>query len=381
MSISIAQIKDRKQAGAKSQWTGKFAELLSKDISFGGKKMTDKKKVNFYNDLSILLSSGIDLRSTLDLMCEETNQKNEKEIYTGIREKVLSGASLSEAIWQTEKFSMYEYQSIKIGEETGCLSDVLQDLVGYYTKKIEQGRKMKSAFSYPLFVLGASVLAVIFMMTFVVPMFEDIFSRFGNDLPALTKAIINISHFISKHIMLIIIILTVLIIAFSLLKKQEKYRQTKAVAMLRIPFFGELIRKMYLARFCLSMSLLVNAHIPLLQALGLIKKMITFYPLQKSIAVIENDILHGKTLHESMSAFPIYDKRMISLVKVGEEVNQLGSIFNRLKTQYMDDVDYQTGMVGSILEPLMIVIIGLFVGIILIAMYLPIFKLSTSIGF
>ena len=96
---------------------------------------------------------------------------------------------------------------------------------------------------------------------------------------------------------------------------------------------------------------------------------------------MEHDIMHGKTLHESMSKFSIYDRRMLSLVKVGEEVNQLDTVFNRLKTQYMDDVDYRTGMMGSILEPLMIILIGLFVGVILIAMYLPIFKLSTSIGF
>jgi type IV pilus assembly protein PilC len=381
MAIKISQVKNKKAAASKSQWSEKFSELMTKDISFGSKKMSDKKKINFYNDLSILLSSGIDLRTTLDLMCDEAAKKDEKELYAGIRKKVLNGASLSEAIGQSGKFSMYEYQSIKIGEETGCLSAVLQDLLGYYAKKIEQQRKMKTAFSYPVFVLGASLLAVVFMMTFVVPMFEDIFTRFGNDLPAMTKMIINISNFISGNILLIIIFLLVLIIGVSLLRKQEKFRQMQAIALLRVPFFGELSRKMYLARFCLSMSLLTNAHIPLLQALSLVRKMITFYPLQKSIDIIENDILHGKTLHESMSAFAIYDKRMVSLVKVGEEVNQLGTIFDRLKTQYMDDVDYQTSMVGGILEPLMIVVIGIFVGAILISMYLPIFKLSTSIGF
>ncbi len=381
MGIQISQVKNKKQATSQSQWAEKLTALMTKDISFGSKKMTDKKKINFYNDLSVLLSSGIDLRTTLDLMCDEASKKDEKELYADIKEKVLGGMGLSEAIGQTGKFSMYEYQSVRIGEETGCLSEVLRDLVGYYAKKIEQGRKMKSAFSYPIFVLGASVLAVIFMMVFVVPMFEDIFTRFGNDLPALTKMIINVSEFMSRNILLIIIVIAAAIISLSLLKKLEKFRQMQAIMLLRIPFFGELSRKMYLARFCLSMSLLTNAHIPLLQALDLVKKMITFYPLQKSIAVIENDILHGKSLHESMAAFPIYDKRMVSLVKVGEEVNQLGTIFNRLKTQYMDDVDYQTSMVGGILEPLMIVVIGIFVGTILIAMYLPIFKLSTSIGF
>ncbi len=379
--IEIKQIKKKQQKEEKTSWADSLMTLLNKDISFGSKKLNDKKKSNFYNDLHILLSSGIDLRSTLELMCEEVTKKEEKEIYENIKNKVLSGSGLSEALEQTGKFSAYEFYSIRIGEETGCLIDVLKDIGIYFTKKIEQKRKMTSAFAYPVFVLSAAVLAVMFMLTFVVPMFEDIFARFGNDLPYLTKMVINISNFISGNMVLLVLILLLIAFGIYYLRKNEKFRQMQSLWLLHIPFFGELSRKMYLARFCLAMALLTGAHTPLLHALGLVKKMITFYPLQKSIDTIEHDIMHGKTLHESMSKFSIYDRRMLSLVKVGEEVNQLDTVFNRLKTQYMDDVDYRTGMMGSILEPLMIILIGLFVGVILIAMYLPIFKLSTSIGF
>ncbi|MDR1729757.1 MAG: type II secretion system F family protein [Prevotellaceae bacterium] len=379
--IEIKQIKKKQPKEEKSSRADSLMTLLNTDISFGAKKLNDKKKSNFYNDLHILLSSGIDLRSTLELMCEEVTKKDEKEIYESIKNKVLSGSGLSEALEQSGKFSAYEFYSIRIGEETGCLIDVLKDIGNYFTKKIEQKRKMTSAFAYPVFVLSAAVLAVIFMLTFVVPMFEDIFARFGNDLPYLTKVVINISNFISNNIPLIIMILLLTVVAIYYIRKNERFRQMQSSWLLHIPFFGELSRKMYLARFCLAMALLTGAHTPLLQALGLVKKMITFYPLQKSIDTMEHDIMHGKTLHESMSKFSIYDRRMLSLVKVGEEVNQLDAVFNRLKTQYTDDVDYRTGMMGSVLEPLMIILIGLFVGVILIAMYLPIFKLSTSIGF
>lgn len=109
--------------------------------------------------------------------------------------------------------------------------------------------------------------------------------------------------------------------------------------------------------------------------------MIEFYPIKISLEVIEKDIMKGKSFHESLSQFNIYEKKMISLVKVGEEVNQLYSVFNRLKNQYMEEVDYQTSMISNILEPLMIIFVGIFVGFILVSMYLPIFKLSTSFGF
>lgn len=378
-TINLNQLNNKKK---KETGMNNFLKnLMTKEITIGSKELSDKKKSNFYNNLYILLSSGIDLKSTLDLMCEDVTDKEEKETYTNIRELILSGKSLSEAITQTQKFSTYETYSVKIGEETGCLDTILKELVSFYTKKIEQKRKMKSAFSYPIFVLSISIIAVIFMMVFVVPMFQDVFARFGNDLPYMTQVVINISHAISDHLIAIIIGLAAIIILFMFLQKNEKFEKNKTTILLHIPFFGELLRKMYLARFSLAMSLLSSAHIPVLQALGLTKKMISFYPIRVSLEIVEEEIMKGKNLYESLRQFKIYDKRMISLIKVGEEVNQLDKVFERLKVQYMEDVDYQTSMASGIMEPLMIIIVGVFVGAILISMYLPIFKLSTSIGY
>ncbi|MCQ2082771.1 MAG: type II secretion system F family protein [Lachnospiraceae bacterium] len=380
-SININQLKKQHHEKTTNSKFDSVTQLLTKDYSLFGNKFNDKKKANFYNDLNILLSSGIDLHSTLNLMNEEVSKKDEKEVYSQIRESVINGNSLSEAIDQTGKFSTYESYSIKIGEETGCLNDILKDLVSFYTKRIEQKRKMKSAFSYPLFVLFIAIVAVAFMMIFVVPMFQDVFARFGNDLPYLTQIVINISDMIIHNIWIIILFLFTLIVIYFIVRKNKKFDRIKTNIILHIPFMGELVRKMYLARFSLAMSLLTSAHIPMLQALGLIKKMITFYPIQSSIEKVEQDITKGISLHESMAKFKIYDKRMLSLLKVAEEVNQLDVAFNRLKNQYMEDVDYQTSMANGIIEPLMIIVVGIFVGVILVSMYLPIFKLSTSFGY
>lgn len=219
------------------------------------------------------------------------------------------------------------------------------------------------------------------MMIVIVPMFQDVFARFGNELPYLTQLIINISNAITDNIEIIILIITSIIIGYIAFKNNIKFAKIEAKFILNLPFFGELTRKMYLARFSLAMALLTSAHIPILQSIRLLKKMIEFYPIKISLEVIEKDMMKGKSFHESLSQFNIYDKKMISLVKVGEEVNQLYSVFNRLKNQYMEEVDYQTSMISNILEPLMIIFVGIFVGIILVSMYLPIFKLSTSFGY
>jgi type IV pilus assembly protein PilC len=281
----------------------------------------------------------------------------------------------------SNQFSNYECYSIKIGEETGGLCDILKELVIYYTKKVEQKRKITTALSYPIFIFTIAIVAVIFMMIVVVPMFQDVFARFGNELPYLTQLIINISNAITDNIEIIILIITSIIIGYIASKNNIKFAKIKAKFILNLPFFGELTRKMYLARFSLAMALLTSAHIPILQSIRLLKKMIEFYPIKISLEVIEKDMMKGKSFHESLSQFNIYDKKMISLVKVGEEVNQLYSVFNRLKNQYMEEVDYQTSMISNILEPLMIIFVGIFVGIILVSMYLPIFKLSTSFGY
>lgn len=379
--IRIDKINSRNPKSNKNNQMEWFSNLMKKDFHFGSNELSDKQKSNFYNDLHILLSSGIDLRSTLELMCEEASKQEIKELYISIKDAVLNGAGLSDAVEKTGRYSAYECYSIRIGEETGCLNAVLKDLVGYFTKRIEQKRKIKSAFSYPIFVFAIAIIAVAFMMVAVVPMFQDVFARFGNDLPYLTKVVINTSNFITDNLIFLLIAIIAFVTSIFLLRKNEKFMQLESKLLLRLPFFGELVRKMYLARFSLAMALLSSAHIPMLQALNLIKKMIPFYPIRSSLEIIGNDIMKGKNLYESLEQFKIYDKRMVSLIKVGEEVNKLDMVFDRLKNQYMEDVDYQTNMISSILEPLMIIFVGIFVGIILISMYLPIFQLSTSIGY
>ncbi|MFH0896229.1 MAG: type II secretion system F family protein [Bacteroidota bacterium] len=362
-------------------WQQKITKALSKEIRLGGNQLKDRKKLNFYNDLKTLLSSGIDIKSCLDLIVEEYTKKEEKHLFTQVKNTVISGTPLSEALGQTKRFSNYEIFSIKIGEETGRLNQVLDDIISYYNRKIEQKRKLVNALTYPVIVLTTALLAVFFMLRYIVPMFEDVFKRFNNrELPALTSFIIKCSNFIGAHAVHMLLIVVIIIAFIILFKKRIWYRKAATSLTLRLPFFGELIRKMYLSRFCLSMELLTGASVPLMNAIQLLRKMIGFYPMETSLEIIEKDLLNGKSLHQSMSHFSIYDKRMISLIKVAEEVNQLNMIFGKLKQQYTADVEYKTNSMSSILEPLIIILVGLFVGVILIAMYLPMFQLSSVVS-
>ncbi len=139
------------------------------------------------------------------------------------------------------------------------------------------------------------------------------------------------------------------------------------------------MQKIYLARMCQSMSLLLSSKSPLIQTLELVEEMIGFYPIEDAMKKTRKQILKGESLHVGLSNFPIFDKRLISLIKIAEEVNKLDSTFERLSKQYQDDVEYETKLIGTIIEPLIIVLIGLVVGVIMVAMYMPMFNLSNVI--
>ena len=375
--IDIRKLK--KKSTEKSDGFSLF-ELLNKDISFSSNKLNDKKKEAFYHELGILFSAGVDIKSALELIEEEQTKPKEKALFATIKERVIAGGSLSEAIKESGKFSNYEYYSIQIGEETGKLPLVLHELAGFYLNKIKQSRQIVSALSYPVLVLATSVGAILFMMNYIVPMFADIFKRFGGDLPWITSFILSISNTISSYFYLFVLMVISVIIVVVTQREKEWYRKFISNMVLRLPFVGDMLQKIYLARFCHSMTLLIGSKIPLVRALSLVKQMIGFYPLEQSLIQIEKDILHGGSLHQSMSKFPIYLKRMVSLVKVGEEVNQLEMFFDKIGKQYTEDVEHQTGIISSLMEPIMIIFLGLIVGVILIAMYLPLFKLSSNFG-
>lgn len=381
MSIDLKNIEKKKKPAkaGNARQQSQVMDFLNRDISLFGNNLSDKKKERFYSDLGILLTSGIDIKTSLELITGDQRKAKDKLLFNNIQQMVLNGESLSESLNKSGKFSNYEYFSIKIGEESGRISEVMNELSGYFNKQIKQKRQLLSAFSYPVLVLVTAVAAVMFMMNFIVPMFVDVFKRFQGKLPYITQVIIDISNIISHWAGLFFMCLILFIIFLYSQRKQEWYRSLTSRIMMRLPIFGPIVKKIYLARFCQSMALLIASRTPMLRAIQLVRNMIGFYPFEKALDIIDNDIMSGKSLNESMKKFSIFDNRTISLVKVAEEVNQLDTIFERLNKQYGEELEHRIGMMSSLLEPIMIIFVGALVGVILVSMYLPLFQLSTSI--
>ncbi len=374
----MAGIDISNKTSGKSAASGKsLSDILNADIKLFGPAYPDKKKESFYMELSILLSAGIDIKNALELIAEDQVKQKDKELIISIKEEVVKGRSLSETLKNTGLFSDYEVFSIQIGEETGRVAIIMEELSAFFKNKIKQKRQAVSALTYPLIVLCTSVAVLAFMLNVIVPMFSDVFLRFGGQLPFITELVIDASNLAGKLFWPFVLVGMVLGIWIYSIRKNEGFRKFTSELLLRVPVLGELIRKIYLARFCHTMQLLISSKIPLLRALGLVKRMIGYYPIESSIESIEQQILRGESLHKALSAFPIYPRRLVSFIKVGEEVNRLDEFFEKINLQYSEEVDHQSKVLATVIEPIMMIFLGLIVGVILIAMYLPMFKMST----
>jgi len=355
-----------------------IAGLLSRDISFGGTGLNDQKKASFFFELGTLLASGIDLKNSLDLVTLESLKEKQVTVYRDVKAKVISGASLARAVRETGRFSDYDEFSIQIGEETGNLAEVLNDLALYYKRKVEQRRKITGALTYPAIVLCTSAGAVFFMLRFVVPMFSDVFKRFGGKLPWMTEMVISASSLMGKLMLPGLLIAGVSGYFLYVYRKHERFREISSRLILRVPLVRDLTLKIYLARFCNTMRLLISTRVPLLRAISMARQTIGFYPMEVSLKQVEQDIMKGVSLHASLAKFPVYPARMVQLVKVGEEINRLDHFFEHIASQYVQEVEHQTGTISKLIEPLIIIFLGLVVGFILVSMYLPMFQMSNS---
>lgn len=354
--------------------------LLKKEITFFGSTFSSKKKYEFYNELGVLLQAGITLKDTLQLIKENQKKVIHKSIIEEILNNVINGMPISEALSASKQFTEYEYFSVKIGEETGTLSKVCKSLAIFFERKNEQKRIIISALTYPSIVLSTAILVVVFMLSYVVPMFQDIFNQNKIELPFLTQIIIGFSSAIKNYGGYLMLGILALIVTARVMLKNDLIKEIFHNFILRTPVVGKFITKIYLAQFTQAISLLTTAKIPMLNSIQLVRNMIEFMPLKKSLERVEESILKGNLLSQSLTGNKMFDDRIISLVKVAEETNQTEYIFNQLNEQYNNEVVQQSKLVATIIEPLIIIIVGLIVGVLLVALYLPMFKLSSVIG-
>ncbi|KAB5492145.1 type II secretion system F family protein [Flagellimonas hadalis] len=354
--------------------------ILERELTWFSKPFSNKKKEDFYTELGVLLKAGITLKEALKLIEEGQKKETQKKIVANIGESLLSGFSFSEAIKNRKEFTEYEYYSIKIGEESGTLETITKELGLFYAKKNEQRRNLVNALTYPIIIMVTAMLVVVFMLRMVVPMFQDIFKQNQVELPWITRFIVSLSDFIGHNGWWILLFLVTALFLKKTLFDNRWFRRQMDYLMMRVPYLGSFLKAVYLSQFTRAISLLSASKVPVLNSIELASKMIDFYPLNDALISVEEKIVRGESLSDSLRGNAIFSNKMISMVKVAEETNQTEYMFERLNQQYSIEVDQKSKLLSTLLEPMIILVVGVCVGVILVAMYLPMFKLGSVLG-
>lgn len=345
------------------------------------KTISDIKKEMLFSEMHSLLISGLDFSRAFGMLIDSETDRHVKASLEGIYESVIKGKSLGSAFESSGRFSTLDCGVITIGEETGKLCEALSFLSGYYAAKVGQKRMIMGAVSYPLIIICVAVIVLIFMILVIVPMFEQVYARMGGEMPGITQFIITLSKNFHYHLFAVLAIVAACWFLLSVYGKTDKVQELKSNIILKTPMLGMFMRKSTQARFCNLLFLLYSSGVPLLRGITMLRDIITFYPYRKSFADICDGLNKGESIADVMERYSsIYDKKLIVLIRVGEQTNRLGQMLQKQGEDITQELNHKLKGIGSTLEPILILFVGAIVALILIAMYMPMFMIGGVIN-
>lgn len=341
-------------------------------------KITAKDVVIFTRQFSTMFSAGIPIVQGLDIMATQTENKVLAAVIGQIKADVESGSTLADSMRKHPKvFDNLFVNLVAAGEAGGILDGVLLRLANYIEKNMKLTKKVKGAMIYPIIVIGVAVLVVAIIMVFVIPVFTKIFSEGGQKLPLPTEIVVWISNFLRGYGGLIIFLG---IFGFvSGLKAYRKtpvgLRQTDSI-LLKIPIIGDLLRKVAVARFTRTLGTLISSGVPILDALDICAKTAGNKIIEELMFNVRKEVSSGKTLSEPLTGSPIFPAMATQMINVGESTGALDQMLVKIADFYDDEVDDAVNNLTAALEPLLMMFLGVTIGFIVVALYMPIFKMG-----
>ncbi len=335
-------------------------------------------------DLSIYLKAGISLVQSIKLLSQKY-KKNKKfnEFFETLTSLVDEGKSFYTALEKQKVFIIPEFykQSIKVSENGGLLDSVLYELSTFLKKQDRIKKQISSAMAYPIFVLCVSILVVGFMLGVIVPKITSIFLQMNNELPLITSLVISFGDFISNNYTSIIIFIILLFVTFfTFMKKSKTFKYFIHTLLLKIPFIGNLIEMNELSRFAYMNSILINSGVPIVQTIKLSANILHNSVIRKLFTQASIKVVEGEKLSKVLDISKIYkiDPSFTHAIAIGEETSQLSNILNNLAKLYNESSKDKITIFLALLEPIMMLIVGSIIGIIVLAMLLPIFSMNLS---
>ena len=334
----------------------------------------------FCRQFAIMLKAGLNIDKSVFILKNSCKNQKLKSILEVVYNDLMKGKMLSESFAKYPKtFPVFFRNMVEIGETSGKLDLIFERLADYYEKEAKTKRKIKSALSYPIFLLIIAFAALAVIAVFVMPNFSSMFDQFGADLPGISKAVINVSTFIQDNILNIILYVFLIIVIFILLGKLKSVRRLYDKIKLNMPFFKNLTIASITSRFANGFSVLLNSGIPLLSCVNTISKLLGNKIVEEKLQVVKNEISSGRTVAKSLETINLFPDMLIEMISVGESTGNLEEVLNKITDYFEEQLDIEIKSMTAAIEPVMIIFIGLIVVVVLLAIFLPMLELMSAI--
>jgi type IV pilus assembly protein PilC len=356
-------------------------KMKASAMSFGKKKIKIDDLVVFSRQLATMVDAGIPLVGALDILSDQIENKTFGEVISKIRSDVETGSSFSDAIGKHKKvFSPLFVNMVKAGESSGMLDEILDRLALYLEKTSSLQKKISSALIYPAVVSGMALGITLLLLLKVIPIFKNIFSGFGAEMPKPTAVLIAVSDGLRQYFPAIVVIIAIIVFFTLKYVKSDKGRLKYDSLLLKLPIFGVLFTKVAISKFTRTLSTLIKSGVPILNSLEIVGKTSGNKAVESAVETVRTNVREGESIAEPLARSKIFPSMVVRMVSVGEQSGELEKMLSKIADFYDEQVDATVSGLTSLIEPLIIAFLGVVIGTIVICMFLPIFKLTQVVA-
>lgn len=350
---------------------------LNREIRFGKGRVKTKDLAIFSRQFATMLSSGLPILRCLSILAEQTQSSRLRDLLIEVRDEVEKGDSLSESFARHNEFPSLLVSMVRAGEVGGFLDATMVQIADSLEADVKLRGKIKGALTYPVAVGIIAVLITTGMLIFVVPVFSELFGSFGGELPLPTQILVNLSNLVKNPLFLVPTVVLIFGFMFWYRAKKDTLRVRQVVDPLkfRLPVFGKLFQKVALARFTRNFATLMHAGVPILSALDIVGETSGNVVITRAIVAVKDSVRQGTGIAKPLSDHPVFPDMVVQMIAVGEDTGALDSMLSKIADFYDQEVEATTEQLMALIEPIMIMALGGIVGGMIIAMYLPIFKI------
>ena len=364
-------------------WVREKGKGLEKELTIPGfgAKVTSHDVMLFTRQFATMIDAGLPIVQGLDILSQQSESKTFRNTIRTIKQDVESGFTLADALKKHPKvFDDLYVNMVAAGEVGGVLNTILNRIAMFIEKSAKLKSKVKGAMIYPCTIVGVAAAVVTILLLYVIPVFAELYGGMGKALPAPTQITINISNWFRSYFIYLIFVLAGAVVAIRMFYKTDQGRMTIDGLLLKLPIMGDLIRKVAVARFSQNMSILLTSGVPILDGLAITAKTAGNRVVERAIMNARISISQGKTVAEPLTESKIFPPMVCQMVAIGENTGALDAMLKKVADFYEEEVDNAVANLTALMEPLIMVVLGVILGGLVISMYLPIFQLGSLVS-